>query len=340
MDRALREALSSPEILARDPEIVDRVLKSDGYKIVKQLLETGDFSKLHDNPIPGVTLNFERVNKSKNYPSQNDYSNLIHDAMIPENIPVSQILHNEKGSRVLVPYANIHKSSDDRDRDIQCIKEAIMAVCQKLNHSISPSNIITNNDPQGHCILQISNKHVNNLSDNKKFTELVIQYIKDKWNNNPLTIAIDGGYRIFRYNEYHQKYPLLMEKSDQNPGILQKLIHDPNVPPIIINVTNISGDNNIVINGNNNTVNVTNVRDAIEIFINHIKTQKPNWYKEKTWVMLSDIKCYFDKMFPQIKLSPVKFNNLVGDLISSMSERRNLDSRFGKAGKLKEISQL
>lgn len=302
MDQALKLTLARPNLLKDDPEILEKICNLPGYKAIKSLLETGNTCDLAEQAPPGVTINFGKIDVNKNYASQNEYGHLLHDVMIPGNAPISQILHNHGDSRVLIPYAYIAKSSDERTNHINRIKEAIVAVCEQIGQPIQIGNIIVNDDPRGYAVLQIANKHVNSLSDNKKFTELVANHIDEKYKDDTLSVAIRGGYGVFRYNDHYQKYPLFAETPENNYGVLQKLIHDPAAPVININITqyntNINSHNNSnnTVIGNNSSVctgntklvvkksNVTNVTTTALNFSNYLKTNKPTWYLEDRWV--------------------------------------------------------
>lgn len=355
MDKALKIALSKPNILAKNPNIVQQVLESPEFKIIQKLVETGDLHSLKDTPLDGITINFDKVDVVKNYPTQNEYGHLLHDVMIPGNAPVSQILHNQKDSRVLVPYANMFDNEETRLVHLDRIKNAMLEVCNDLGHPIQLGNIITNEDAKGHTILQIANKHVNNLEDNKKFTELVKSYIKKTYQDDNLCGAILVGYETFKYNEFHQKYPLLAEVPANNYGVLQKLIHDPCAQPIIINVNqyihnnnnNITDNHGIINTGNGNqsmTQNITvmSFDDAVKEFIQSIKSQKPAWYKEGSWMHINAIRKYFDAQCNDqfIGRGRDTFNKIIKKNVGKMSARKLMNGHNQVAVFLKKYNDL
>lgn len=347
MNRALKTALSKPEILAQDPNIVERVLNSPQYKIIEKLLEHGDECMIGDDPLPGVTLNFDKVDIHKNYPTSNDYSYLIRDVEISDNIPVSQILHNNKGSRILIPYLRGANTSENQiNTHISRLKQSILEVCDKLGHPTSMDNLIVNTDPGGNFIIQIRNKDVENLEKNKIFTNLLADHIQKKYADLDLCAAIDGGYRVFKYNENHQKYPLLADKSEQNVSVLHKLIYNPANPtqPVTININIVNntfnGNNNIqnTQQSNNSTLTVNDI--AVADFVLYIKTNKPSWYKESQWVLLSDIKKQFEMFNPSVEMSDISFNSRIGKKIGDHLEVKNIKRRHGRAALLKPYDRL
>lgn len=356
MEEALKIALSKPKVLAKNPNIVQQVLESPEFKVIQKLVETGNLKELQEEPIPGLTINFDKVDITKTYPTQYEYGNLLHDVMIPGNAPVSQILHNQKDRRVLVPYANALKNETIRTDHLSKIREAMMVVCKNMGHPIQFENIITNEDDRGHAVLQIANKHVNNLEDNKKFTELVRRYLEEKYQDEGLRIAIAGGYDLFKCGEYHQKYPLLAEVPNNNYGVLQKLIHDPCVQPIIINVnqyiSNIETNNGIVTMNNsgtqNNTLNstqyitVTSFDDAVKEFIQSIKSQKPAWYKEGSWMHINAIRKTFDTACGQnfMGQNPKTFGKLIENSLGKRKERKLINGHKQVAILLKRYNEL
>lgn len=332
MDKALNFMLSNPKLLKKNPEVINTLINSADYKVIQQLASNGEVCVIGDNPLPGVTLNFDSIDAVKNYKSQVEYGYMCHDVKIPGSAPVSQLLHNEEGSRVLVPYANLNQTPEQRQEHITRIKESMIRVCQRLGHPITDANIIINYDEQGNAILQINNKHVENLKNNKEFTDLVGKDIKDCYDDAVLGAVIDSGYKIFRYNDSYQKYPLLQETPEHTHGLLHKLIRDPQVQPIIINVTNnyhIQGNNNSMqVNSNNDNsqhINITTI-DASTKFINYIKTQKPEWYKENSWM---------DRL-----VLKEKYAEITGEKISDKSLHKILKNKIARGFDRKQIGNI
>lgn len=355
MDKTLKIALSKPDILQKYPDTVQHILSIPEFQVIGKLLETGDLQALKDTPLDGVTINFDKVDVVKNYPTQNEYGNLLHDVMIPGNAPVSQILHNQKDSRVLVPYANMFDNEETRLVHLDRIKNAMLEVCNDLGHPIQLGNIIINEDAKGHTILQIANKHVNNLEDNKKFTELVKSYIKKTYQDDNLCGAILVGYDTFKYNEYHQKYPLLAEVPANNYGVLQKLIHDPCTQPIIINVNqyihninnNITDNHGVINTGNGNqsvtqNITVASFDDAIKEFVQLIKTQKPVWYKEGSWMHINSVRKHFDETCGNHYTNQYQrtFNRMMEKNLGKRKEKKLINGHHQVAILLKKHSEM
>lgn len=350
MDKALEKALSKPEILKRYPNIVETVVNTPEYKIIQRLLHSSGECIIGVDPLPGVTLNFDKVDVKKNY-STADYSHLNMDMQIPDNIPISQILHNTNYSRILIPYyKNSDISPEKFEIHVQRLKQSVIAVCQASSNPITEQNISITNDIRGHFVLQITNKYVDNLENNKKFTDQVREYIKNTYQDLDLCTAILGGYDVFKYNEYHQKYPLLADKSEQNYGVLQKLIHDPQMQPITININvgnttinNIGHHNTQLIDQSqivHNTNLTVNHEDAIVEFIKLIKTQKPVWYKEMSWIPLCMLQEKFNTLFPEHKMYDKHFNKLIKNKIGNKYDRRRINGFNRVALLLKPFKDL
>lgn len=350
MDKALEKALSKPEILKRYPNIVETVVNAPEYKIIQRLLHNSSECTVGVDPLPGVTLNFDKVDIKKNY-STADYSHLNMDMQIPDNIPISQILHNTNYSRILIPYyKNSDISPEKFELHVQRLKQSVIAICQVNGNPITEQNISITTDVRGHFVLQITNKYVDNLENNKKFTERVQDYIKDTYNDTELCVAIDGGYRIFKYNEYHQKYPLLADKSEQNYGVLQKLIHDPQMQPITININvgnttiNNIGNHNTQLIDQSQTIQNSNLtigyEEAIIEFIKLIKTQKPTWYQEQSWMPMCTLQEKFNVLFPNHKMYDKHFNKLIKYKIGNKYTRRRINGVNRIASLLKPFKDL
>lgn len=355
MDQALKLTLARPNLLKDDPEILEKICNLPGYKAIKSLLETGNTCDLAEQAPPGVTINFGKIDVNKNYASQNEYGHLLHDVMIPGNAPISQILHNHGDSRVLIPYAYLAKSSDERTNHINRIKEAIVAVCEQIGQPIQIGNIIVNDDPRGYAVLQIANKHVNSLSDNKKFTELVANHIDEKYKDDTLSVAIRGGYGVFRYNDHYQKYPLFAETPENNYGVLQKLIHDPAAPVININITqyntNINSHNNsnntnsnntnIVIGDNNSNISQKSGKYVIadaQKFIRYIKENRPPWYTENKWVSNRTLRQIYSEIM-HVTISDKKFAAVL-KYMGLHVQQKNINKSNTMSALLKPIDSL
>lgn len=360
MEAAVEAILKKPHVIRNNPQVFEALKACPEVVILSKLLENGGACDIGTDPIPGIVLNYDRVDSAKNYKDQNEYSNIIQDVQIPGNAPVSQLLHNNNGSRVIVPYSNFGNSPDVIEKHIDYIKKSIIRVCQNLGHPIIESNILVNSDPKGNFVLQIANKHVKNLKNNQEFTDLVKKDIEKNYNDRALCAAIMDGYEIFKYNEHFQKYPLLKDVPEHAYAILNQLISDPHTQPIIININyNINGDHNLInslnttnsnntLNSNNVTTNNTTIMittgsltDAMTQFISYIKDHKPVWYKENTWMHLDKVREQFDIMSGQQHKNCIKrFNKHMKTTIGKRSGYKMIDNHNRVAILLRKFNEL
>lgn len=352
MDNTLDLLVSNPDALKNDPAIMDYLMQTTAYQVLKKLGVEGSgtiLKKLGDDPVPGVTLNYDKINTSKNYKTTEEYCYIPNDVVSTGNTPVSQILHNQENSRVLVPYANLGRSPSEISAHIQKLRESIMRVFAARGDPIQEANIITNQDDKNNTVLQIAVRHVGNLGDNKKFTDLIKRDIDEHYPDETLKAAINHGYEIFKYNENFQKYPLFKDPPPVSKvyTYLFKDIHGTPVtvqfinPTIINNVSNINGNNNNVTFNVEQSTNIT-LEHAMSNFVNMIKEQRPAWYKEGAWMHLDKLREHFTTNChdPTINPGEKKFNKLAKMQVGKRTGRKLLGGLNRTAVLLKKYDEL
>lgn len=357
-------ALSNPGFLRKNPSVIRGLVESPNFQILQKLRSNGPLpvplEKIGQTPIGGVTLGYDSISTAKNYKNQNDYSYLLSDVKIPGNAPVSQLVHKDEDHRLIIPYAAISSSPEQISIDIANIKIGIINVCKELKHEIADANILVNYDEDGNAILQVTTKAVRNLQENKFITDLIGKDTEKYCGNKDLIAKITHGYEIFRYNEYFQKYPLLKETPSQEIMVLSKLIKNPHsiteyIQPIIIINNGIINNgvmtiNNIhnsgpVVQGNNNTtitVTVNNIYDAMDSFVTYIRKNRPEWYRENTWIHMCEIRRYFDDIFKQQfdSVGDKKFNKYIRERLGCRHGKKIINGTGRAAVLLKLIKEL
>lgn len=352
------EFLSSPEAIKNDQVLMDIIQSRPNFLITKKMMETGELCRVGADQLPGVTLGFDAIGRAKNYKNQEEYGYMMSDVKIPGNAPVSQLLHNEDGSRVLVPYSNLGQTPETIEKHAKILTESVIRVCERLGHPITADNIIVNYDSQGNFVLQIANKHVKNLKNNKEFTDLVDKDIEKYHKDHVLCAAIDRGYKAFRYNDFYQKYPLLKDVPEHTYGLLNKLISDPHTQPIIIQIFNgdhntihntinsnntvTSNSNNIITNNTTTVIVSSNLADSVTQFIDNIKSSSPRWYVEGGWIHIDTIRQYFDA-FSNNKFKnscSIKFNKLIKTHLGKRSGKKTIGGSERIAVLLKRYAEL
>lgn len=362
MDKTLQLALSSPAFLKKNPKVIQDIIESPYFGVLKSLSEHGNTPKdIGNDALPGVTLSFDSVAMTKYYEYPKDFSYIIHDITIPGNVPISQILHNEDVSRMFVPYANLNQTPDGIKKHIDIIRESMLRVCNQIGHTIQPENIIVNQDADNNAVLQVTTKGVANLKANHVFTDLIKKDIAEHYDDRLLVLSIDNGYAIFKYNNQCQKYPLLKDPPAQSYAIHSSIMKDPNVQHVginihntyinINNVTNIT--NNVNVNGdvnivNNQTTQVIVMSDdstlegAVLEFVKSLKNEKPEWYKVGSWVHLTEARKRFDdKLAGKYKgVSSKRFNMLIKDYIGKRCEKKTIKGVNNSAVLLKPFNDI
>lgn len=356
---ALTDALfalqSNPKMAMQDNDIIKSLVKSSVYQIAKNLRqEQGGIviDKLGDDPIPGVTLQYDKVKIAKNYKDINECGYIDSDIKTGNNIPVSQMLHRREDSRILVPYANLNQTNESIEDHIKKLKESIVRVFSHTDHPVNESQILVNRDNDNNAVLQITTKHVTNIEENKKITDAIKTDIETYYHDDVLKLAIDHGYVRFEYDKHFQKYPLFNEVPPAG-GVFPYLMKSLTGTPIYVSIENlnisvnhqnfnISNSHNININApvNQNVQISVSFNDAIQQFVTHIKAQSPTWYVEGSWMHLCDLKQKFDEFNGAQFKCERKFNKLVKTRLGKYSLRKNIGGRERLAVLLKKRVDL
>jgi len=187
----------------------------------------------------------------------------------------------------------------------------------------------------------INDYYVENQKQHSEIVQKLLAYIIQQEKNTNITRKID----TISYSEFDgvKMIPLPSNK---------ELIATEYIEPIltmISNVKNCNGYKNLTVNltinnidNSNTTINNTHLSEDnndVDIFIDYILENRPNWYKEKQWMLISTLYDHFIEV-SNSTISKQRFSSLANNKLFSKKAHKIIENKKGRAILLFSFDQL
>lgn len=275
------------------------------------------------------------------------------------NMEVLQMIPSTTKQKFLIVYETGGDIEKHMPGILKLRKYVIAYFTEQLQIKLTETDVILHRDQQNNCLL-IVNAIVKTKEEKIKIRDDLKNYIENCEQSNDLTKKIDDDKQFHKGHEDYHLYTVNFENAVTTRDILGNFIQNKdllinviNKYPMInattnnvtINITTNNVTNNITNNGTingdigSNIGNIHNSLSGVSLFLHHVRTNKPEWYKEGNWMERVDLKSKYEAICGE-KISDIAFKKMASKNFVSNVRRGRMNGKDVRMYRLKYIKDL